>query len=143
MYFIILCISLHFCLTVQSDVDKIKYRFLLMYRSFHIHQFSILSPFCSYCMLMVIKFCLREWICPAVFVEFFLLECKGFFSKMKLHIYSGVIIYFVFVWFTARPNPPFDLELTGQLERSVELSWIPGDENNSPITSMFVSVAIC
>ncbi|XP_026723863.1 neuronal cell adhesion molecule isoform X9 [Athene cunicularia] len=33
----------------------------------------------------------------------------------------------------ARPNPPFDLELTGQLERSVELSWIPGDENNSPI----------
>uniref|UniRef100_A0A8C3U2M9 Neuronal cell adhesion molecule n=1 Tax=Catharus ustulatus TaxID=91951 RepID=A0A8C3U2M9_CATUS len=35
----------------------------------------------------------------------------------------------------ARPNPPFDLELTGQLERSITLSWIPGDENNSPITN--------
>nr|XP_047921811.1 neuronal cell adhesion molecule isoform X5 [Anser cygnoides] len=38
----------------------------------------------------------------------------------------------------ARPNPPFDLELTGQLERSIELSWIPGDENNSPITSFVI-----
>ncbi|XP_010151375.1 PREDICTED: neuronal cell adhesion molecule isoform X5 [Eurypyga helias] len=38
----------------------------------------------------------------------------------------------------ARPNPPFDLELTGQLERSVELSWIPGDENNSPITTFVI-----
>ncbi|XP_037245590.1 neuronal cell adhesion molecule isoform X33 [Falco rusticolus] len=38
----------------------------------------------------------------------------------------------------ARPNPPFDLELTGQLERSVELSWIPGDENNSPITNFVI-----
>ncbi|XP_077035043.1 neuronal cell adhesion molecule isoform X26 [Agelaius phoeniceus] len=38
----------------------------------------------------------------------------------------------------ARPNPPFDLELTGQLERSIDLSWIPGDENNSPITSFVV-----
>ncbi|XP_068789556.1 neuronal cell adhesion molecule isoform X22 [Struthio camelus] len=38
----------------------------------------------------------------------------------------------------ARPNPPFDLELTGQLERSIELSWIPGDENNSPITNFLI-----
>ncbi|XP_074683566.1 neuronal cell adhesion molecule isoform X18 [Strix aluco] len=38
----------------------------------------------------------------------------------------------------ARPNPPFDLELTGQLERSVELSWIPGDENNSPIKNFVI-----
>ncbi|XP_051464857.1 neuronal cell adhesion molecule isoform X42 [Apus apus] len=38
----------------------------------------------------------------------------------------------------ARPNPPFDLELTGQLERSIELSWIPGDENNSPIISFVI-----
>ncbi|XP_064511984.1 neuronal cell adhesion molecule isoform X16 [Pseudopipra pipra] len=38
----------------------------------------------------------------------------------------------------ARPNPPFDLELTGQLERSIELSWIPGDENNSPITHFVI-----
>uniref|UniRef100_A0A8C8SWE9 Neuronal cell adhesion molecule n=1 Tax=Pelusios castaneus TaxID=367368 RepID=A0A8C8SWE9_9SAUR len=36
-----------------------------------------------------------------------------------------------------RPNPPFDLELTGLLDRSVQLSWIPGYDNNSPITSMF------
>ncbi|KAJ7409991.1 neuronal cell adhesion molecule isoform X1 [Pitangus sulphuratus] len=38
----------------------------------------------------------------------------------------------------ARPNPPFDLELTGQLERHIELSWIPGDENNSPITHFII-----
>ncbi|XP_032913044.1 neuronal cell adhesion molecule isoform X14 [Catharus ustulatus] len=38
----------------------------------------------------------------------------------------------------ARPNPPFDLELTGQLERSITLSWIPGDENNSPITNFII-----
>uniref|UniRef100_A0A8U8CBK2 Uncharacterized protein n=1 Tax=Geospiza parvula TaxID=87175 RepID=A0A8U8CBK2_GEOPR len=38
----------------------------------------------------------------------------------------------------SRPNPPFDLELTGQLERSIDLSWIPGDENNSPITSFVI-----
>uniref|UniRef100_A0A672U1Z8 Neuronal cell adhesion molecule n=1 Tax=Strigops habroptila TaxID=2489341 RepID=A0A672U1Z8_STRHB len=40
--------------------------------------------------------------------------------------------------YDTRPNPPFDLELTGQLERSVELSWIPGDENNSPITNFVI-----
>ncbi|XP_063252731.1 neuronal cell adhesion molecule isoform X20 [Prinia subflava] len=38
----------------------------------------------------------------------------------------------------AQPNPPFDLELTGQLERSIDLSWIPGDENNSPITNFVI-----
>ncbi|XP_027749212.1 neuronal cell adhesion molecule isoform X24 [Empidonax traillii] len=38
----------------------------------------------------------------------------------------------------ARPNPPFDLELTGQLERSIQLSWIPGEENNSPITHFII-----
>nr|XP_032600425.2 neuronal cell adhesion molecule isoform X28 [Taeniopygia guttata] len=38
----------------------------------------------------------------------------------------------------ARPNPPFDLELTGQLERSIDLSWIPGDENNSPIINFVI-----
>ncbi|XP_075786099.1 neuronal cell adhesion molecule isoform X16 [Pelodiscus sinensis] len=37
-----------------------------------------------------------------------------------------------------RPNSPFDLELTDQLERSVQLSWIPGYDNNSPITNFVV-----
>ncbi|XP_001362992.2 neuronal cell adhesion molecule isoform X11 [Monodelphis domestica] len=37
-----------------------------------------------------------------------------------------------------RPNPPFDLELTSFLERSVQLSWIPGEENNSPITEFII-----
>ncbi|XP_076862831.1 neuronal cell adhesion molecule a isoform X3 [Brachyhypopomus gauderio] len=32
-----------------------------------------------------------------------------------------------------RPDPPIDLELTDQRERSVQLTWIPGDEHNSPI----------
>ncbi|XP_039362306.1 neuronal cell adhesion molecule isoform X12 [Mauremys reevesii] len=37
-----------------------------------------------------------------------------------------------------RPNPPFDLELTDQLERSIQLSWIPGYDNNSPITNFVI-----
>ncbi|XP_070325114.1 neuronal cell adhesion molecule isoform X11 [Odocoileus virginianus] len=36
------------------------------------------------------------------------------------------------------PNPPFDLELTDQLDRSVQLSWTPGDDNNSPITKFVI-----
>ncbi|XP_060100904.1 neuronal cell adhesion molecule isoform X18 [Heteronotia binoei] len=32
-----------------------------------------------------------------------------------------------------RPDPPFDLELTDKQERSVQLTWVPGDDNNSPI----------
>ncbi|XP_044534506.1 neuronal cell adhesion molecule isoform X4 [Gracilinanus agilis] len=37
-----------------------------------------------------------------------------------------------------RPNSPFDLELTSLLERSVQLSWTPGEENNSPITEFII-----
>ncbi|CAL9683103.1 unnamed protein product [Knipowitschia caucasica] len=36
-----------------------------------------------------------------------------------------------------RPDPPTDLEMTGQKERSVELTWTPGDEHNSP-TEKFI-----
>ncbi|XP_027128101.1 neuronal cell adhesion molecule a isoform X11 [Larimichthys crocea] len=36
-----------------------------------------------------------------------------------------------------KPDPPTDLELTDQTERSVQLTWIPGDEHNSP-TQMFL-----
>ncbi|XP_014884388.1 neuronal cell adhesion molecule-like isoform X11 [Poecilia latipinna] len=32
-----------------------------------------------------------------------------------------------------RPDPPTDLELTDEKERSVQLTWIPGEEHNSPI----------
>ncbi|XP_016430214.1 neuronal cell adhesion molecule a isoform X11 [Sinocyclocheilus rhinocerous] len=32
-----------------------------------------------------------------------------------------------------QPDPPTDLELTDQREHSVQLTWTPGDENNSPI----------
>ncbi|KAL4641451.1 neuronal cell adhesion molecule-like isoform X4 [Arapaima gigas] len=32
-----------------------------------------------------------------------------------------------------QPDPPKDLELTDQKERSVQLTWIPGDDHNSPI----------
>ncbi|XP_072504174.1 neurofascin isoform X4 [Notamacropus eugenii] len=37
-----------------------------------------------------------------------------------------------------RPDPPRDLELTDLEERSVRLTWIPGDDNNSPITEYVV-----
>ncbi|XP_058047804.1 neuronal cell adhesion molecule isoform X10 [Ahaetulla prasina] len=36
------------------------------------------------------------------------------------------------------PDPPYDLELTDHLERSVQLTWIPGNENNSPITRYII-----
>ncbi|XP_074384203.1 neurofascin isoform X21 [Zonotrichia albicollis] len=38
----------------------------------------------------------------------------------------------------ARPDQPRDLELTDLAERSVRLTWIPGDDNNSPITGYVV-----
>lgn len=38
--------------------------------------------------------------------------------------------------FAEKPDPPTDLELTDQTERSVQLTWIPGDEHNSPTQSM-------
>ncbi|XP_053943411.1 neurofascin isoform X7 [Cuculus canorus] len=37
-----------------------------------------------------------------------------------------------------RPDRPRDLELTDLAERSVQLTWIPGDDNNSPITDYIV-----
>ncbi|XP_077121222.1 neuronal cell adhesion molecule isoform X22 [Ranitomeya variabilis] len=37
-----------------------------------------------------------------------------------------------------RPDPPSDLELTDRLLRSVQLSWVPGDDNNSPITEFII-----
>ncbi|XP_074706049.1 neurofascin isoform X15 [Strix aluco] len=37
-----------------------------------------------------------------------------------------------------RPDEPRDLELTDLAERSVRLTWIPGDDNNSPITDYLV-----
>ncbi|KAI1890658.1 hypothetical protein AGOR_G00155920 [Albula goreensis] len=37
-----------------------------------------------------------------------------------------------------RPEPPMDLELSDPSERSVRLTWIPGDDNNSPIRQFLV-----
>ncbi|XP_071770647.1 neuronal cell adhesion molecule a isoform X3 [Centroberyx gerrardi] len=36
------------------------------------------------------------------------------------------------------PEPPADLELTDQRERSVQLTWIPGDEHNSPTQKFLI-----
>ncbi|XP_069759216.1 neuronal cell adhesion molecule a isoform X1 [Narcine bancroftii] len=36
------------------------------------------------------------------------------------------------------PDPPTDLELTNPRDRSVQLSWIPGEEHNSPITKFII-----
>ncbi|XP_077373452.1 neuronal cell adhesion molecule-like isoform X13 [Festucalex cinctus] len=37
-----------------------------------------------------------------------------------------------------RPEPPTDLELTDHKKRSVQLTWIPGDEHNSPIEKFLI-----
>uniref|UniRef100_A0A673BWY2 Neuronal cell adhesion molecule a n=1 Tax=Sphaeramia orbicularis TaxID=375764 RepID=A0A673BWY2_9TELE len=39
---------------------------------------------------------------------------------------------------TPKPDPPTDLELTDQTERSVQLTWIPGDEHNSPTQTFLI-----
>ncbi|XP_078099083.1 neuronal cell adhesion molecule a isoform X1 [Sander vitreus] len=36
------------------------------------------------------------------------------------------------------PDPPTDLELTDQTERSVQLTWTPGDEHNSPTQKFLI-----
>uniref|UniRef100_A0A667Y7M3 Neural cell adhesion molecule L1 n=1 Tax=Myripristis murdjan TaxID=586833 RepID=A0A667Y7M3_9TELE len=36
------------------------------------------------------------------------------------------------------PDPPSDLELTDQRDRSVQLTWIPGDEHNSPTEKFLI-----
>uniref|UniRef100_A0A8C4IWL2 Neuronal cell adhesion molecule n=1 Tax=Dicentrarchus labrax TaxID=13489 RepID=A0A8C4IWL2_DICLA len=40
--------------------------------------------------------------------------------------------------FAGRPDPPTDLELTDQKKRSVQLTWTPGDEHNSPIQKFLI-----
>ncbi|XP_048864609.1 neuronal cell adhesion molecule-like isoform X13 [Brienomyrus brachyistius] len=37
-----------------------------------------------------------------------------------------------------QPDPPMDLELTDQKKRSIQLTWIPGDDHNSPIKKFVV-----
>ncbi|XP_068572896.1 neuronal cell adhesion molecule a isoform X3 [Cebidichthys violaceus] len=37
-----------------------------------------------------------------------------------------------------KPDPPTDLELTDQTDRSVQLTWIPGDEHNSPTQKFLI-----
>ncbi|KAG7266805.1 hypothetical protein CRUP_033315 [Coryphaenoides rupestris] len=37
-----------------------------------------------------------------------------------------------------RPNPPTDLQLSDPYERTVRLSWVPGDNNHSPVTEYLV-----
>ncbi|KAM3610035.1 uncharacterized protein V6R79_024330 [Siganus canaliculatus] len=37
-----------------------------------------------------------------------------------------------------RPDPPTDLELTDHKKRSVQLTWTPGDEHNSPIQKFVI-----
>uniref|UniRef100_A0A672RNK5 Neural cell adhesion molecule L1 n=1 Tax=Sinocyclocheilus grahami TaxID=75366 RepID=A0A672RNK5_SINGR len=39
---------------------------------------------------------------------------------------------------TGRPDPPQDLELSDPSARSVRLTWVPGNENNSPLTHFLV-----
>uniref|UniRef100_A0A3Q2EC96 Neurofascin homolog (chicken) a n=1 Tax=Cyprinodon variegatus TaxID=28743 RepID=A0A3Q2EC96_CYPVA len=37
-----------------------------------------------------------------------------------------------------RPDPPMDLDLSDPLERSVRLTWIPGNDHRSPVTEFLV-----
>lgn len=48
----------------------------------------------------------------------------------------------LFCIFPDRPDPPQDLELSDLLARSVRLTWIPGNENNSPVTRTILSLLL-
>lgn len=60
----------------------------------------------------------------------FLLKCICQIDSIFLLFFLGPV-----VTLTERPDPPTNLEMTDQTERSVRLMWIPGDENNSPTQS--------
>lgn len=48
---------------------------------------------------------------------------------------SGFLTVLLWIFFCAdRPDPPTNLELSDPYERSVRLSWVPGDSNHNPIT---------
>uniref|UniRef100_A0A8C1RS79 Neuronal cell adhesion molecule a n=1 Tax=Cyprinus carpio TaxID=7962 RepID=A0A8C1RS79_CYPCA len=49
-----------------------------------------------------------------------------------------VVLCLIISGFPEQPDPPKDLELTDQRERSVQLTWTPGDDNNSPIQLFLV-----
>lgn len=40
------------------------------------------------------------------------------------------------------PAPPQDLELSDLSAHSVRLTWIPGNENNSPVTGTILSILL-
>uniref|UniRef100_A0A672SSK3 Neurofascin homolog (chicken) a n=1 Tax=Sinocyclocheilus grahami TaxID=75366 RepID=A0A672SSK3_SINGR len=44
----------------------------------------------------------------------------------------------VYCSLAGRPDPPQDLELSDPSARSVRLTWVPGNENNSPVTHFLV-----
>lgn len=46
------------------------------------------------------------------------------FGSLFVHIF----------FFVDRPDPPTNLELSDPYERTVRLSWAPGDSNHNPIT---------
>uniref|UniRef100_A0A803VGW6 Neurofascin n=1 Tax=Ficedula albicollis TaxID=59894 RepID=A0A803VGW6_FICAL len=52
--------------------------------------------------------------------------------------FSPRIVGFLAEHSRTRPERPRDLELSDLAERSVRLTWIPGDDNNSPITDYIV-----
>lgn len=37
-------------------------------------------------------------------------------------------------FYTGRPDPPVELDLSDPAARSVRLTWIPGNEHRSPVT---------
>lgn len=53
-----------------------------------------------------------------------------------------IIAHICPVFFPAVPDPPQDLELSDLSARSVRLTWIPGNENNSPVTSTIPSLLL-
>lgn len=54
----------------------------------------------------------------------------------------NICLFLLLFFLPGRPDPPTDLELTDQKKRSIQLTWIPGEEHNSPIQGMCGSMSL-
>uniref|UniRef100_A0A3B4C6R0 Neural cell adhesion molecule L1 n=1 Tax=Pygocentrus nattereri TaxID=42514 RepID=A0A3B4C6R0_PYGNA len=59
-------------------------------------------------------------------------------ASARLTVLDTLFAHSYAVFLLDRPDPPEDLELSDLSARSVRLTWVPGNENNSPVTQFLV-----
>lgn len=113
------------CLQTRFDVDVY---FLLIV----IHSTTTISVSLGFAWTKGLLFFHFSLKCASHFLEY------SFCRNLVVRFTVASIFLFILgpvVTLTERPDPPNNLEMTDQTERGVRLTWIPGDEHNSPIES--------